>query len=135
LRFLRHVSARTENSLASPARGWRCLGDELGGSLNAARRIGAIMEAAAASCRNDRGPDRTVAYARTPPSRPPRHCAGRGARRCAGASPLALDARGIQVDTRLTAATVRAYRSQLGNVLDNLLSNAVKFIPKAGAFW
>ena len=45
---------------------------------------------------------------------------------------LALDARGIQVEPQLAAATLLADRSQLETVLDNLLSNAIKFSPDCG---
>lgn len=135
LRFLRHVSHELKTPLASLREGVALLDDELAGSLNTRQRsIVVIMDTASRDLQ--KRIEDLIRYggmmrdATLPPAAP--QPLAEVLANALTRQRLALEARGIQIETQLDAATLHADRSQLETVLDNLLSNAVKFSPEGG---
>jgi two-component system sensor histidine kinase GlrK len=135
LRFLRHVSHELKTPLASLREGVALLDDELAGSLNARQRsIVGIMDSSSRELQ--KRIEDLIRYsgmmrdATLPPAAP--QVLADALASVLARQQLALDARGIQVESRLDAATLHADRNQLETVLDNLLSNAIKFSPDGG---
>jgi two-component system sensor histidine kinase GlrK len=135
LRFLRHVSHELKTPLASLREGVALLDDELAGSLNARQRsIVGIMDSGSRDLQ--KRIEDLIRYggmmrnATLPPPAP--QALADALASVLARQRLALDARGIRVESQLDAATLYADRSQLETVLDNLLSNAVKFSPEGG---
>ena len=135
LRFLRHVSHELKTPLASLREGVALLDDELAGSLNTRQRsIVGIMDSGSRELQ--KRIEDLIRYggmvrdATLPPAAP--QALADALASVLARQRLALDARGVRIETQLTAATVHADRNQLETVLDNLLSNAIKFSPEGG---
>jgi two-component system sensor histidine kinase GlrK len=133
LQFLRHVSHELKTPLASLREGVALLGDELAGSLNPRQHgIVAIMETGSRDLQ--KRIEDLIRYGNIQDARPPAAAVALAdaLAHVLTRQRLALDARGIAVETELAAPAVLADRTLLETVLDNLLSNAVKFSPDKG---